>query len=998
LSHAPQFRLGRLGTAPLRVLLVISLWVPSTGRGEVPRSHQAWSTDEGLPDSSVHQVFQSRDGYLWLATEGGVVRFDGSAFRIWRHETDPAFLSNDIGAIAQDSAGALWFGTADGLVRSRGSVLRRFSERDGLPSPAVLSLAAISDGSLLVLTSRGAVSFDGARFKPLPATDETVISLQITSDGAVWLITDKRIERYQHGAAIRQPIPSAISANSAGPVVGLQYGPNGAVWTRSARSVSMRLPGLERTFQVGHDLSGSRITALYVDRQGTGWIGTNRGLFSIQPAPKATVESVDPLRGDSILSIMEDRESNLWIGTETSGLHVLRPRKFRSEPAAAGDAVTAGAAASDGTLWFGTREDGVRRIEDGVAEQPVPITSLTSPVILSMAPGNHADVWVGTPDGLNQITSKKVQQYTSSNGLPDDFVRSVLVDSGGTVWAGTRRGLARIEGRKVVVLTHQDGLGSDSIGPLLESKAEPSGIGTTSLSPELWVGTSGGLSHIQGNHIENFLPYRDQTKDVVSAIARANDGSLWIGLHGEGLLYFADRRFIPVRSSAIPSEITSLFVDREGYLWLRSVRGVYRVSVTQLRACANESTTCSLNVSEYGVADGIPSDATFPQGMASIWQATDGELWFATPKGIGVVDPAHLPVNSLPPPVLIQRFVVDDSDIPFGAWDVRIGPGHNRYTFDYAALSYTLPSKNRYRYMLEGFDRNWLDAGTVRVASYTSLPPGQYRFRVRAQNNDGIWNETGAELSFYILPPIYKRWWFYLLVLLAVAALAGAIFHVRLQAVQRRFALVLNERNRMAREIHDTLAQDFVGVSLQLEIASQMLRARDTVQAVSELDATRKLVKEALEAARQSIWNLRANPAEGSLPTRFTALVNRYAEMEHPPRLKIGGAYRALEATLEDNVLRIAQEGLANAYRHAAATEVMVQLHYDPSALRLSIRDNGRGFLPEVAERIEGHYGLRGMQERASSLGTTLTIISNPEEGTTVTLLLPLAVKEGRPS
>ena len=995
LSLSPPFRLfRRMGTSWGYVLLSLLVWTPFVVRGDVPRSHQAWSTDEGLPENSVHQVFQSLDGYLWLATEGGVVRFDGSAFRVWRHETDPVFISNDISAIAQDSSGALWFGTADGLVESRTSSFRRFSERDGLPSSTINSLAAAPDGSLLVLTSRGLVRFDGVHFNRLPAGNGTILSLQTAPDGAVWLLTSDGPERYEHGTVTRQTLHSAALQSSPGneSLLGIQFGPGGAVWTRSARSVSLRLPGFERVLQAGRELPSSRITALYVDRQGTGWIGTTRGLFSLEPKPEATAQAVEPMRTESILSIMEDREGNLWIGTETSGLHALRRRKFRSEPAAAGESVTVGTQASNGTLWFGTREDGVRRIRNGVAEQPVPLASLTSPVILSMAPGNHGDVWIGTPDGLNHIVGKRVDQYNSSNGLPDDFVRSVLVDSLGTVWAGTRRGLARIEGGKVTTLTHADGLGSDSIGPLLETATKSVRGTKTALSPsEIWVGTSSGLSHIQGHHIESFSPHWNPAGDAVSAIAQEDDGSLWVGLHERGLSRFANGKFTRIASAALPSEITSLFVDHQGYLWLRSVRGIYRVSVGALRACLAQPTECSLAVAEYGVADGLPSDATSAQGMVSIWQGDSGELWFATPKGIAVADPAQLSVNSVPPPVVIERFLVDDTDVPLGAGTTKIGAGHNRYTFDYAALSYTVPSKNRYRYMLEGFDRDWIDAGSVRTASYTSLPPREYRFRVQAQNNDGVWNKTGAELMFKIRPPIYKRWWFYIIALFTIAGLTAAIFQLRLRAVQRRFALVLNERNRMAREIHDTLAQDFVSVSLQLDIASQMLRTSNVEQATSQLEATRKLVKEGLEAARQSIWNLRANAAEGSLPTRLTSLMNRYADTEHPPRLKIGGAYRKLAPSLENDVFRVAQESLANVYRHSAASQVLVQLHYDPNVLRLNVRDNGRGFVPSVAEIPDGHYGLRGIKERATSLGATLTIVSNPDEGTAVTLVVPLA-------
>ena len=614
-----------------------------------------------------------------------------------------------------------------------------------------------------------------------------------------------------------------------------------------------------------------------------------------------------------------------------------------------------------------------------------------------MTRGNHADVWVGTPDGLNHIAGTSVQQYTSLNGLPDDFVRSVLVDSRGTVWAGTRRGLARIEGRKVTALTRADGLGSDSIGPLLESTPNVfGGRNSASSAAELWIGTSAGLSHLRGTRIENFSPHRNETGQAVTAIAQEDDGTLWVGMHGEGLSRFAAGRFSAIHSSSLPLEIVSLFFDRQGYLWLRGLRGVYRVSLAAVRACADDATRCALPAAEYGTPEGMPSDAVTAEGTPSIWQAANGELWFATRKGIAIADPAHLPINSTPPPVVIQRFSVDESDVPVGAADTQIGTAHNRYTFDYAALSYTLPSRNRYRYMLEGFDSHWLDAGLLRTVSYTSLPPRHYRFRVQAQNNDGVWNEAGAELRFHILPPIYNRWWFYGLALVTVVALLVAIFRLRLLAVQRRFALVLNERNRMAREIHDTLAQDFVSVALQLDIATHLLKTSHVEQATTQLQATRKLVTEGLDAARQSIWNLRANAAADSLPARLTALVNRYAGTEHPPRLNMGGTFRKLAAALEEEVLRIAAESLANSCRHSAATEILVQLHYDPATLRLNVRDNGCGFSPESAQRMEGHYGLRGMQERATSLGASLAVNSSPEQGATVTLLLPLTGKEDR--
>ena len=304
---------------------------PPAARGDVPQSHQVWSTEEGLPDASVHQVFQSADGYLWVATEGGVARFDGSGFRVLRHETEPTFISNDISAIAEDASGALWFGTADGLLQSRGTAFHRFAEQDGLPSPAILSLATLGDGSLLALTSRGLAHFDGTAFLPFSATAGTILSLQPARDGTAWLLTSEGVQRYHGGAFTRQVPPFAASA-VAETILGLQFGPNGAVWTRSSHSVAVRAPGLERVLQTGRDLPSSHVTALYVDRQGTGWIGTNRGLFSLKPEPKAAVQPVDSLRLESILSVMEDREGNLWVGTETSGCMRCGHASFAANP------------------------------------------------------------------------------------------------------------------------------------------------------------------------------------------------------------------------------------------------------------------------------------------------------------------------------------------------------------------------------------------------------------------------------------------------------------------------------------------------------------------------------------------------------------------------------------------------------------------------------------------------------------------------------------------
>ena len=369
-AHPAASKTIRALTSPARLLLLICLsaCLPHALPGEVPFSHGAWSVDEGLPQASVHAILQSRDGYLWFATEAGVARFDGAGFRVFRHQTEPAFLSDDVSAVAQETSpaasGALWFGTANGLLRLSGSGWRRFTEADGLPSSTILSLVA-TDRFLLVLTARGLVRWNGSAFEAVPIADSTVTSLGVAPGGSAWIFTNTdEIWRYRNGTAQLTTLPSHSGSSpvAEGAIQGLQPGPGGALWSRTARSVRGSGPGLQRDFEIGRDLPGGRTAALYVDRAGIVWIGTSHGLFFLRPEPGATLQAVDALRLDSILSLLEDAEGNLWIGTETSGIHALRPRKFRTELASVGEAVTAGTITPDGTLWFGTQDDGLRSV------------------------------------------------------------------------------------------------------------------------------------------------------------------------------------------------------------------------------------------------------------------------------------------------------------------------------------------------------------------------------------------------------------------------------------------------------------------------------------------------------------------------------------------------------------------------------------------------------------------------------------------------------------
>ena len=891
---------------------------------------QAWSTEQGLPQDTVHQILQTQDGFLWVATEGGLARYDGASFTVFNHANQPAFRSDDACCLAQDKSGDLWIGTSDGLVRKHGDSFEAVSDPKVPLTSAIESLAITSTGNLVVLTAGGLLQNDNGHFTP---------------------------------------VPNASSATGAS---------NSTSWTYTNTAVHFEQGKASRDWKITQDLPGSRVESLFVDRNGLAWVGTNDGVTVLNSQDKQGKPTTF-LRGEAVLQTFQDREGSYWFGTENSGLHLLRALKFRA--LLNNMSVRTLTQASDAALWVGTREDGLRRIDPaGNVTEPVNSLQLTSPVILSLAAGTGGSVWVGTPDGLNHVEANgAVRQITSADGLPDDYIQSLASNPDGGVWAGTRHGLAHINGSAVEVFTKANGLAGDLVGTLLRTR-----------NGELWMGTSGGLSRrLPDGGILSYGAQQGLGQGIVSALTEDTDGTVWIVTTGGTLSRFASGKLQPIHRRIFGGQVGGLVADSEGFLWSRDLGGIERVSIADLHLCTQTSNPCTPHTSLFGQADGIPSNEMIREGSPAIGRLADGEIWSVTRRGVAVTNPRQMPLNALPPPVVVESFTVDDLTPKPGEDITRIPFGHTRFTFEYAALSFVVPSAIHYRVKLEGLDSTWIDVGSRRSATYTNLPPRTYRFRVQAANNDGVWNNTGATLLFKVVPPVYRRWWFITLSAILLSALATTLYRLRLRRLRKQFDLVLMERNRLAREIHDTLAQDFVGISLQLDMVSQLLSGNKTEAAIAQVQGTRKLVTDGLAEARQSIWELRANTAQDSLPSRLRKIVARYASDAVPVRTEIGGAFRPLDNKLESEILRIAQEALSNVQRHSGATAASVDLHYGSAMLVLTIEDNGRGFGPAAAVS-DGHFGLSGMQERAGLLGAALDIASQPGEGTTVRLTLKI--------
>jgi len=953
-------------SSPARALFcLLSFLVASTTFALVPNtplsgySRQSWVMENGLPQNTVQALAQTADGFLWIGTEVGLVRFDGNSFLMLDQTSKPlAIPGNDVQCLLATPDGFLWIGTTDGLARLQNGSITIFTTANGLPSNSIRSIHAATNGGVIVSTQAGDVGIKANQVGPLmyDKLDGTAASYELK---------------------IADEIHAAIKRGTA------------EIWHNSAR---------QQTFTVGRDLPGSRIQTAFSDRSGSLWIGTNNGLVRYASGKLDRFPLTDPLATASILSVLEDHEGNLWVGTESSGLHILRDERFRtfgSRDGLSSDSTTTVVEDAAETLWIGTSGYGLNAVTRSAAGFAKAKTytvrdGLTSDIILSLATAPDGDIWAGTPDGLNRLRQGTISTFTTADGLPDDFIRSLHVDSDNSLWIGTRRGLAHLtftgDNPHINTYTQSTGLGSDLVGAMARDT-----------NGNLWVATLAGLSRLTAAptpQITNFTTANGLSSNIITSLLPRGNGALLIGTQDHGWNLWNGQSFSPIANTGLgQTTIHAILDDDSSHLWFATANGIARCDCDNTGAHATGvgrgggmNGGCS-HWMEFGPADGLRTRQMATNSHPSAWRSRDGLLWFATPKGLVEVDPAHFPVNTIPPPVALVRFAVDDIDLSMNDSALKIPAGHNHFQFDYAGLSFVAPQKIRYRYMLEGFDHQWTEAGARRSAYYTNIPPGHYTFRVQASNNDGLWNTAGASLAFQLRPHFYQTIWFYLLLLAFAAALVWLAFRLRLLRAEREFRAVLAERNRIAREVHDTLAQGYVGVSVQLEVLSELLRHNKNEAAVRHLDTTRQHVREGLAEARQSIWALRSqDTGENTLPVQLRRATEHANGHGVEATFSLYGAYRPMPPGTEREILRIGQEAIHNVKKHAGAKHLSVQLEYGPAELALIIKDDGRGFESGNGSSPAGHYGLTGMRERADLIGGTLEVTSELGTGTTVHL------------
>ena len=1014
------------------------------------------SVADGLSHSDVRAIVQDRQGFMWFGTWlGGLNRYDGYTFKVYKHNDhdDGSLGCDSIWGLYVDRAGVLWVATNEGVDRydrDKDSFVHyrhRAGDPTSLPGYQATSFIEDKSGTLWVTTSGGLARFDRSskRFIGyMPATsastrfDTDMRALCSDATGLLWLSTwggGASVLDTSTGHSIQyKNDPKDPASLSSDDVSHIFQDRAGAVWISTQHGLNRFDPKTHKFTRYLHDrtnpasLTDDYVQATFEDREGRFWVATNNGL-----------NVMDRERG-TFSRYLHD-------GSDPSSLssNVINKRALYAD--------------ASGALWIGTRSTGVDRVP-GIGDRFTTYrqtsegtNTLSNNVITSLAMGGAGALWIGTEAGLDRFDGQTFAHYLANRDDPGSLgpgaQRLVVEDAHGTIWTGTYGGgLDRLNGRGVKRFRHDAGntnsLGNDNVAGLVADRG--GGV---------WIGVYGaGLDYFDGRRFVHFLPNPSDPASLPDAYVEP------VLLDSRGMLWMVSTHAGLVRLDTKTQSFTSylLDIDRPGSpavnwtddiysdgatIWVASTTGLFRFDI------GTEKFT-----RHYSEKDGLPSNkvlGVLGDALGNVWASTDkglsrfdprsqtfrnydvldglqgngfsercrarapdGRLFFGGGNGLSAFYPDKLADNPTPPPVVLTEFElfnkpmrVGEKDSPLqqaihAASGIVLRHDQSVIRFQFAALNYDSPRKNQYAYKLEGFDQDWqhTDAGR-RFGTYTNLDPGHYTFRVKASNNDGVWNEQGVVLHLTILPPWWKTNWFRALCAMVLFALLWVAYQFRVRQLHHEFNMTLDarvaERTRIARELHDTLLQSFHGLLMNFQTASRLLSVRPA-EAKQKLDSAIEQAEEAILEGREAVQGLRTSIVEkNDLAKAISTLGEELAtdsNNNHPSarfHVSVEGEPRDLHPILRDEAYRIAAEALRNAFHHARAQQIEVEIRYDQQEFRLRVRDDGRGFDPAVSPSHgrKGHYGLPGMKERAKIAGGRLTVWSEVDAGTEVELQIP---------
>ncbi|MCX6545609.1 MAG: triple tyrosine motif-containing protein [Acidobacteria bacterium] len=743
-------------------------------------SHENWQAADGLPQNSIQAVVQTRDGYLWIGTQEGLVRFDGVRFTVYGSRNTPQFRSNHVEALLEARDGTLWLGTyGGGLISMKDGQFRLFRTTDGLSSDSVMDLAEDFDGAIWIATEGGGVSRWSAKsgFTTFTTADglgsRSTTSVIADVRGVVWVGTAVGVSRFDNGKFVTYTSRNGVAGDS---VTALAGDRQGNIWIGTTQGLTRWREGKAATYTVRRGgLPNDVVRTLHVDDAAVVWVGTRGGLARLEKGAVSTLTSRDGLANDDVTAIMQDREGSYWIGTNGGGLDRWRDASFTTYGPQLGpsDDVYAVTGSRDGGLWAGSGNGRVYHFKDGRFTPLDTRGHLAGTIVRALLEDRQGNLWIGTERQLYRYRQGVFEVYDQSRGLPGFSVRVVFEDRDGRIWVGTNGGgLSYIDGDRLVTYTTRDGLAENRVRAMVQDK-----------DGSLWIGSYGGLNHFKDGVFHTYTVSQGLSNNFARSLHFDDDGTLWIATYGGGLNRFKNGRITAygTRDGFFSDTSFQIVDDQLGNLWLSCNTGIFRVSKQALEAFSDGRAT-SIASTTYTEADGMKSREC-NGGSPGGWRTDDGRLWFATLKGLASVDPANLRRNPKPPPVLVEDVIVDGRPIEPGD---HIQAGSQRFEFRFTGLSFVAPARMRFVYRLEGFDRKWIDAGAQRSASYTSIPYGSHRFLVKAANDDGVWSGTPASFDFVLEPHFYQTFLFYGCAALTLVASCVGLYRLRTGQLRKR--------------------------------------------------------------------------------------------------------------------------------------------------------------------------------------------------------------------
>jgi signal transduction histidine kinase/ligand-binding sensor domain-containing protein len=932
--------------------------------------HDRWSVDLGLPAGPVNAVAQTPDGYLWIGSEQGLVRFDGVSFRVFNHANTESLPGGRVIGLVTDKEGSLWI-----HLDTRDVLCYRHNRFEPVSSQERVTAMGRGLGGDILLAGSGRVmryatgKSGTIGSPPIPL----VIAIAESSDGTIWLGTHNGLFGLRNGSSFDARGLPDRKVNC------LLAGDAGSLWVGTDHGL-VRWTGHEITQEgLAPQLRSSQILTMMRDRDRNLWLGTARGTVRMTAAGTYSDAWAAARPSDPAIALFEDREGSLWIGSE-QGIQRYRDRVFLAIPIDGG----AGPVFTDAMsrTWFGPPSGGLFWIR-GKERQAVTVAGLGADVVYSIS-GGGGEIWVGRQrGGLTRLRTDggdfEARTFTAATGLAAGSVTTVHRNRDGTVWAGTLNGgVSRVRDGQVKTYTTTDGLASNAISAIEEGA-----------DGAVWFATASGLNAFAQDRWRTPASSEGAPPARINCLMQDSANVLWIGTE-PGLAFLSNGRLHTPRDLPEPlaDEILGLSDDGRGFLWIATGKHVVRVPRNRL---LDEHVSAD-DVREFGSGDGILATKGIRRDR-SVMRDSAGRIWFSLRSGISMVEPERLAADSVPAIVHVESVSADGMTVPGGAL-FRIPAGRRRIRFEYLAITLSVPERVRYRYRLDGFDADWAEPATTRETVYTNLNPGPYTFRVIASNSDGIWNSTEARIHLDVTPEVWQRLWFKLAVVAACLLAMATIYRFRLHNVTKqlsiRFEERLDERTRIAQELHDTLLQGLIATSMQLSVTVDGLPqdAPTRPQFARVLAMLRQVVSE----SRNAVRGLRS-PDSGvdDLEQALSRVREEVAATDSTVfRIVVDGARRPLNPFIRDAAYRIGREALINAFRHSKAAEIELAFYYEAKEFRLVVRDTGVGIDEQFVEKgRDGHWGLIGMRESAEKIGAQLRVRSRASAGTEVELRIP---------